>query len=117
LDHKFAELTFKIPSELKLKGFEKKYIFKKALEPYLPYEVLKHKKQGFGVPLEIWFKSELKDYMYSVLSNRNSTLYDYLNFSYVQEILNQHIKGVKDYSVKIWSILFFDEWLKQNIDL
>jgi len=116
LDHKFAELTFKIPSDLKLKGSEKKYIFKKALEPYLPDEVLKHKKQGFGVPLEIWFKSELKDYMYSVLGNRYSTLYNYLNFSYVQEILNQHIKGVKDYSFKIWSILFFDEWLKQNID-
>ena len=114
LDHKFAELIFKIPSELKLKGIDKKYIFKNALKSVLPKEVIHHKKQGFGVPLEIWFKAELKDYMYSVLSKKDLELYNYLDYHYVQRILNQHLKGVKDYSFKIWSILFFDEWIRQN---
>ena len=50
LDHEFLELTAKIPSNLKLKGREKKYIFKKALEEFLPKEILFRKKNGFWRP-------------------------------------------------------------------
>ncbi len=116
LDHKFAELTFKIPSELKLNKNDNKYIYKKSMRPYLPKEILNHKKQGFGIPLAVWFNTELKDYVLTILGNQKSELYEYLNYSYVQEIIKQHFIGVKDYSTKIWSLLFFDEWLQQNLN-
>ena len=63
LDHKFAELTFKIPRNLKLRGSEQKYILKKTMAPMLPESILNHPKQGFGVPLSIWFKDDLKEYI------------------------------------------------------
>ena len=51
LDHKFMEYAAKIPSKLKLKGLDGKHIFKKALKPYLPDDILYRKKMGFGVPI------------------------------------------------------------------
>jgi len=58
LDHKFAELSFRIPSDLKLRGNNKKYILKKALGSFLPDEVINHRKQGFAIPLSYWFKDD-----------------------------------------------------------
>ncbi len=76
LDHKFAELTFKIPWNLKLKRNEQKYILKKAMAPYLP-NILNHPKKGFSVPLQFWFKGDLKQFVNDTLlsANANITLF------------------------------------------
>jgi len=113
LDHKFAELSFKIPSEFKIIGANKKHIFKEAFKNILPKEIISHKKQGFAVPLNNWFKGDLKEYAYDNLQN-SKFLNDYLNPQYVNLILKNHQKGARDYSQKIWSLLFLNEWLKQN---
>ena len=114
LDHEFAELSFSIPSGLKLKGRDKKYIFKKAMEKHLPPSILQHKKQGFGVPLKVWFKKELKDYVNERLIHTHGPLYDYLNPVFVQKVVNGHHNGMRTFDHKIWSLLFLDEWLKQQ---
>lgn len=113
LDHIFAELSFKIPSELKYKNGNKKYLLKESFKHILPQEVINHKKQGFAVPLSVWFKGELRDYAYDTLLNSNK-LCSYLDKSYVNKILDYHQKGQRDFSSKIWSLLFFNEWLNQN---
>lgn len=77
LDHKFIELTGKIPFKLKVKNGETKYIFKKALEKIVPMENLYREKMGFTIPLEDWFKDDLKKYSSNILNNKNSL---YLNF-------------------------------------
>ncbi|MEP6597561.1 MAG: asparagine synthase (glutamine-hydrolyzing) [Ginsengibacter sp.] len=114
LDHKFAELSFKIPSNLKLKGESGKYIFKQSIKTFLPKDVLKHPKQGFGVPLSLWFKEDLKKYVNDTLLSRNSLLSNYLEIKYVKKILENNRSGLRDFSSKIWSLVFFEEWLKQN---
>lgn len=113
LDHKFAELSFKIPAEFKIMGAKKKYILKKTFKDILPKDVISHKKQGFAVPLNNWFKGDLKEYAYDNLQN-SKYLYDYLNPEYVSRVFKNHQKGIRDYSQKIWSLLFLNEWLKQN---
>lgn len=113
LDHKFAELSFKIPAKYKLNGNSKKYILKESFRHILPKEILSHKKKGFSVPLSVWFKGDLKEYAYDTLL-KSSNLDRYLNKNYIQTILNYHQKGLRDYSAKIWSLLFLNEWMKQN---
>ncbi len=113
LDHKFAELSFKIPSKFKMNGNIKKYLLKESFRDILPDGVLSHKKQGFAVPLSVWFKGNLKEFAYDTLQN-SKYLYNYLNKNYINEVLDNHQKGIRDYSEKIWSLLFLDEWLKQN---
>ncbi len=113
LDHKFAELSFTIPSELKIKGNIKKYILKESFSKILPPEIIAHKKQGFAVPMDIWFKGSLKEYANDSLRN-SKNLYNFLEKKQVEKILNNHQKGMRDYSEKIWTLLFLDEWLNQN---
>lgn len=114
LDHKVAELSFKIPSGLKLKGNNKKYILKKALGSFLPDEVINHRKQGFAIPLSYWFKDELKNYVYDNLTGGTSKMLDYFNKKAIVNTINYHQKDIRDYSGKLWSLLFLNEWLKQN---
>ncbi len=114
LDHEFAELACTIPSALKLKGNSKKYIFKKAMQNHLPQSILSHKKQGFSVPLKYWFKEDLKEYVNDRLSNTRGPLYDYLNPGYVSGIIDEHHKGMRDFSRKIWSLIFLDQWLSSR---
>jgi asparagine synthase (glutamine-hydrolysing) len=114
LDHKFAELTFKIPWNLKFNGGRRKYIFKQAMTPYLPESILKHPKQGFGVPISMWFKDNLKAYVNDTLQSHDCKLYNYIDKKYVQKIINGHETGMRDLSSKVWSLLVFNEWLKQN---
>jgi|WetSurMetagenome_2_1015567.scaffolds.fasta_scaffold08838_3 asparagine synthase (glutamine-hydrolysing) len=115
LDHKFAELSFKIPSELKFRGKEQKFIFKQAMSAYLPDSIINHPKQGFSVPLSLWFKDDLKKYVKDVLLSENPLLASYLDKKYVRKLVENNNTLVKDFSTRIWSLLFFEEWLKQNI--
>ncbi|WP_297696243.1 asparagine synthase (glutamine-hydrolyzing) [uncultured Eudoraea sp.] len=111
LDHEFAELTFNIPAKLKLKGKTSKYIFKEAMKDLLPPSIISHKKQGFSVPLELWFKEDLKEYVNDRLLSTNSPLYEYLDPTYVRKIIHDHNNGMRDFSRKIWSLIFLDQWL------
>jgi asparagine synthase (glutamine-hydrolysing) len=113
LDHKFAELSFQIPWNLKLKGEDQKYIFKKAMASKLPASTLNHPKQGFAVPLSMWFKDNLAEYVKDTLLSPNSLLSAYLNKDYIRKIVED--KASKSgYRTRIWSLLFFEEWLKLN---
>ncbi len=117
LDHKVAELSARIPSKFKLKGNQKKYIFKKAFGKYLPDSVLNHKKQGFSVPMKMWFKDSLKEYVNDRLNAQNTSLSYYLNMKYVQQIVDDHHKGMRDMNEKIWSLIFLDAWLEQKKEI
>jgi asparagine synthase (glutamine-hydrolysing) len=115
LDHKFAELTFKIPSDLKLKGDQQKFIFKKSMAPLLPKSILEHPKTGFSIPISLWFKSDLKNYVYETFNSNDCLLYNHVDKKYVQKTVIGNKLGGRDFSGKIWSLLFFNEWLKQNL--
>jgi asparagine synthase (glutamine-hydrolysing) len=114
LDHKFAEMSFKIPSNLKLKNNEGKYIFKKSMNSTLTKNVLKHPKQGFAVPLSLWFNKDLKSYINDTLLSQNPLFSNYLDKRYVKRIVENDRNGMRDFSAKIWSLVWFEEWLKQN---
>ncbi len=113
LDHKLAELSFKIPRKFMLNGNTMKYILKESFRHILPQEIISHKKQGFAIPLKVWFKGSLKEYTYDMLLH-NSKLGEYLDINYIKTILDNHQKGLRNYHSKIWSLLFLNEWLKQN---
>ena len=113
LDHKFAELSFQIPWNYKLKGKNQKYILKLAMSANLPTSILNHPKQGFAIPLSLWFKNDLSEYVNDTLLSPSSLLSSYLNKNYVRKIIENKTR-IGDFPTRIWSLLFFEEWLKQN---
>jgi len=114
LDHKVAELSFRIPTELKLRNGEGKYILKRAMQPLLPDEVLNHRKQGFAVPLAGWFRTELRDHMEERLFAVSSPLDEFIDRSYVRSVVDAHHAGMRDFGQRLWSLLFLEEWLSSR---
>jgi asparagine synthase (glutamine-hydrolysing) len=107
LDHKFLELAAAIPSELKLRGGTGKYILKKALEPVLPANILYRPKQGFAIPLGIWFKRDLKEMArHTILETEDGIL----DQRFLRKIWDQHQKGSYDRSALLWAVLMFRKW-------
>jgi len=110
LDHIFMEKIATIPSKLKLKNRTAKYIFKKALEPYLPSEILYRKKMGFSIPLSHWLKNELKSQFEETVLTTNALCHEFFNKAIIQKIWDLHQKGIREYATELWTILFFEKW-------
>jgi asparagine synthase (glutamine-hydrolysing) len=107
LDHKLMEMVASIPSHLKLHGDTGKYIFKKAFESILPANILYRRKQGFAVPLDQWFRRELRDVAYEAIMNHDDGI---LDREYLAKLWNQHQAGIFDRSAYLWSVLMFRKW-------
>jgi len=114
LDHKLVEWIATLPPGLKLKGHEGKYIFKKALENYLPGEIMYRPKMGFAVPLNQWFRAELKDTIRAALLGETMTGCGWFNPVFLKQMLDLHQAGQRDYTAPIWSLLMFAEFLKNH---
>ena len=111
LDHKLMELAARIPSNLKLRGREGKYIFKQTMKRLLPPEILMRRKQGFVVPLAEWLRGELRELAGSALFD-SSASDGWLEPRAVAELWRQHQAGWRDFSRPLWTILMFRIWQK-----
>jgi asparagine synthase (glutamine-hydrolysing) len=94
LDHQFMELVAGIPSRLKLKGSEAKFIVKKAFSDVLPEPISRRKKMGFAVPVSRWFRKELKDYALDILLNRRTLNRGYFRKDGVERLLKEHLAAL-----------------------
>jgi asparagine synthase (glutamine-hydrolysing) len=109
LDHRLMETVARIPSSLKLRGLEGKYILKKAMESTLSREILYRAKQGFAVPLAHWFRHELKDMARETIFDSQDGV---LDRKYLEKIWNEHQRNTFDRSAYLWSVLMFRKWQK-----
>jgi asparagine synthase (glutamine-hydrolysing) len=104
-----------LPPEAKLRGGEGKYVFKKALEPYLPEDILYRDKMGFSVPLASWFRGPLRKRVSDALLGDTLANTGMFNRSFLQEMLDHHQSGRRDYSAPLWTLLMFEAFLR-NLD-
>lgn len=112
LDHKFVELVAQIPSNLKIRkmGQERKYIFKKMLEKYLPKEILYRQKMGFGLPVDEWFRNDLKDYIRENILDNTSLSRKIMKGNKLKELLDDHYEERRDNSKKLWALMILNIW-------
>lgn len=117
LDHELLELTAKIPFNLKLKGFNnKKYILKEALRGIIPDEVMFRPKMGFGVPIDAWFRGELKDYAKQKLLGGQLVQRNLFKESAIKKILDTHTSTRINFSPHIWALLTLELWFEEYFD-
>ena len=113
LDHKFVEWTATIPSHLKIKQGCGKYLLKKSMESHLPNDVLYRKKMGFRVPLADWFRGPLKTKLRDMLLSDEIRSSGLFNMATIEQWLNEHQSGLKEYSAPLWTLLMFASFYKQ----
>jgi asparagine synthase (glutamine-hydrolysing) len=107
LDHHLMEQAARIPSSLKLRGRQGKYIFKKAMATSLPPDILYRAKQGFAVPLAHWFRNELKEMAHEAILGVQD---DILDPRYLEKIWTEHQRRTFDRSAYLWAVLMFRKW-------
>lgn len=110
LDHKVIEFAARIPSHLKYRNGEKKYILKKAFEKILPPEVMYRKKMGFSVPLADWLRGELKEFTARRLLTGGQGTQQIFDMGEVRRIWNLHQAGTNNYGTILWEMLMFELW-------
>jgi asparagine synthase (glutamine-hydrolysing) len=110
LDHKLVEFVATIPSQLKMKGWEKKHILIKSLEGILPDSVLRRRKQGFSIPLGAWLRGPLRDLVRTNLSGNALRDLGLFNLQAIERMLDDHERGVRNYETQLWTLMVFVIW-------
>jgi asparagine synthase (glutamine-hydrolysing) len=112
LDHCFVEFTATLPSAWKLKGFQTKAVFRKALEGLLPHEIVYRGKQGYSLPIKNWLREGLKDYMIEVL-NESPLIREQLNLPFINRIIRDHLGYVQNYNHTLWGLINLAVWYRK----
>jgi asparagine synthase (glutamine-hydrolysing) len=116
LDHELVEYVSTIPMKLKLKGFQSKYILKKVASAMLPKVIIHRRKQGFMVPISEWFREDLHGMIRDILLSRKAIQRGYFRPTFLSDLVEQHQKGYRDHSHKLWALLMFELWNRVFLD-
>ena len=117
LDHKVLEFAFRLPGRLKLKGLRgTKWILKETFKDMLPPDIYKRGKMGFGVPLGIWFRGELKDYWAGACLSKKALDRGYFKSEELFRLWDEHQAGRRDHGYKLWALLMLELWHRQYMD-
>lgn len=116
LDHKFMEFAARIPSGLKLKGFNAKYILKKAYSDIIPPQILRRHKMGFGVPIAKWLRTDLREMFLDNVFSKKALERGYFNREYLNKITSEHMEKKADHGYRLWALLMLELWHREFID-
>jgi asparagine synthase (glutamine-hydrolysing) len=117
MDHELVEWLATLPSTLKVRAQEGKFLLKKAMEPLLPDDILYRTKMGFSVPLARWFRGPLKGRVRQAVLGPRLAATGWFNRDYLSHLVDGHQSGAHDYSSPLWSLLMFEAFLRNVVDV
>jgi asparagine synthase (glutamine-hydrolysing) len=115
MDHPLVEWLSSLPPDFKLLNGQGKVLLKKALEPYLPPEILYRPKMGFAVPLAQWFRGPLREPVRKAVLGPVLAETGWFNASYLHRLVEGHQSGRSDYSTPLWTLLMFESFLRNVV--
>ena len=116
LDHRVIEFAAKLPLKYKFRRGVGKLILRDTFQELLPKEIWSRKKMGFGVPLDHWFRSELKEMSHDILLDQRTIDRNLFRREAIETLLDEHSKEVFDHAYRLWSLLFFELWMREWVD-
>ena len=116
LDHVFLEWAMTLPESVTIPDGTTKAIFKKAMEPYLPHDVLYRPKMGFGCPVDHWLRAELKEMAYDLLLSSQASSRGIVERNAVETLLDEHCSGANAHHTRLWPLLIMELWFRMWID-
>jgi asparagine synthase (glutamine-hydrolysing) len=119
LDRDVAEFSGRIPARLKVKGFEKRHLFKRAFRNLLPAEIIRKKKHGFGIPVGRWVKSDpqIRELARDTLLSARACRRDYFRREFIEELFRRlDATDATYYGDCLWTFLMIELWHAQFID-
>ena len=116
VDQKVVEVARGITLGQKMSGGITKGLFRKAMAPYLPPWVLRAPKQGLNLPIALWFRFELKEWLTTLLSRENLEKRGYFRPEGVNTLINEHLQGWRDHSLFLWALVVLEVWHQLYVD-
>jgi len=116
MDHPLVEWLASLPSDLKIRGRESKFVLKAAMAQRLPHEIMYRPKMGFAVPLARWLRGPLRKRLTDTMNSQRLAATGFFNASYLTHLVSDHLAGIRDYSTPLWTLLMFDAFLQQTFD-
>lgn len=118
LDDRLAELSGRIPARLKLKGFDKRYIFKQAMKGILPDRILNKKKHGFGVPLAQWLLGDprMSELLQDTMHDSRTRQRGYFRPQFFERLLSLHKQQPNFYGEIVWYLMALELWHRQHLE-
>jgi asparagine synthase (glutamine-hydrolysing) len=113
LDHELAELAARIPHAWKLRNKRGKDVFVRALGHRLPPALLNQPKRGFGVPLAIWFRGPLRNFLFDHLTSRSFLDRGMVSPEFVADLLDEHDRGRRNNHHHLWKLLMLELWFRE----
>jgi asparagine synthase (glutamine-hydrolysing) len=110
LDRALVELACRIPSRLKVVGWQTKYILRRALRGLLPKATLTRRKQGFGAPIGLWLRGPLRSALEERLAPERVARLGLFNPETTTRLMTEHVNGVSDHRKVLWALMMFDAW-------
>jgi asparagine synthase (glutamine-hydrolysing) len=119
LDRSVAEFSGRIPANLKVKGLQKRYLFKRAFEQLLPVEIREKKKHGFGIPVSTWLKSDrrMRELAHDALLSARAFGRGYFRREFIEDLFRKHeADDTAYYGDTLWTFLALELWHRQFVD-
>ncbi|HTX05226.1 MAG TPA: asparagine synthase (glutamine-hydrolyzing) [Steroidobacteraceae bacterium] len=110
LDNEMVDLALSIPSGLKVRGGERKWILKHAFARSLPPRVLRRGKEGFSMPMKHWLRHEWNPLMHELLSRESLAAEGLFQPRYVERLMREHESGTRNHSHLLWALMVFQLW-------
>jgi asparagine synthase (glutamine-hydrolysing) len=116
LDYRVVEYAATIPSHMKIRHGEGKWILKEAMRNRLPNEILQRKKMGFPTPINLLFQQELASYIYDLLLSERAINRAYFKPTAIEALIREHVSKKADHHVVLWKLVVLEEWHRQFVD-
>jgi asparagine synthase (glutamine-hydrolysing) len=114
LDHRVVEFAWKLPLRLKIRKSDSKWILRQVLHRYVPRELMKRPKMGFGVPLDRWLRGPLRSWAEHLLSPKSLLDHGLFDVDRVREKLREHLSGAHNWQYLLWDVIVFQDWFLQH---
>lgn len=114
LDHRVAELAWRMPMSMKIVDNQGKWILRQMLYRHVPRELIERPKAGFGIPVGDWLRGPLRSWAEDLLDETRLRREGHLDAAQVRRTWNEHLSGRCDWTPRLWAVLMLQAWLQQN---
>ena len=114
LDHRVAELAWRLPLHMKIRGNEGKWALRQVLYRHVPRELIERPKAGFGIPVGQWLRGPLRDWAESLLDAQRLQAEGFFHPAPIRARWAEHLAGQRDHTTSLWAVLMFQAWLAEQ---
>jgi asparagine synthase (glutamine-hydrolysing) len=114
LDHQIVEFAWRLPLHYKLRASTSKWVLRQLLYRYVPKALVERPKMGFGVPLDVWLRTSLRDWAEELLSQDRLLREGFFDPAPIRQKWAEHISGRRNWQYFLWDVLMFQAWLEEQ---